>query len=63
MALITSLIIGRTGFIVSRLRHLQVMTVPEFYELKYTRGVQLLRRYYPHPRRHPQHGTVSHSRQ
>ena len=42
MALITSLIIGRTGFIVSRLRHLQVMTVPEFYELKYTRGVRLL---------------------
>ena len=42
MALITTLIIGRTGFIVSRLRHLQVMTVPEFYELKYTRGVRLL---------------------
>ena len=38
MALITTLIIGRTGFIVSRLRHLQVMTVPEFYELKYTRA-------------------------
>ena len=34
MAFITSIIIGRTGFIVSRLRHLQVMTVPEFYELK-----------------------------
>ena len=42
MALITTVIIGRTGFIVSRLRHLQVMTVPEFYELKYTRGVRLL---------------------
>ena len=42
MALITTLIIGRTGFIVSRLRHLQVMTVPEFYEIKYTRGVRLL---------------------
>ena len=42
MALITALIIGRTGFIVSRLRHLQVMTVPEFYEMKYTRGVRLL---------------------
>ncbi len=42
MALITTAIIGRTGFIVSRLRHLQIMTVPEFYELKYTRGVRLL---------------------
>lgn len=36
------LVIGVTGFIVSRLRHLQVMTVPEFYEVKYTRGVRLL---------------------
>ena len=42
MSLITTLIIGRTGFIVSRLRHLQIMTVPEFYELKYSRGVRLL---------------------
>ena len=42
ITLITTLIIGRTGFIVSRLRYLQVMTVPEFYELKYTRGVRLL---------------------
>ena len=42
MAFITSIIIGRTGFIVSRLRHLQVMTVPEFYELKFSRGVRIL---------------------
>ncbi len=42
MAMISTAIIGRTGFIVSRLRHLQVMTVPEFYELKYTRGVRLV---------------------
>ena len=41
MAMITTVIIGRTGFIVSRLRHLQIMTVPEFYEIKYTRGVRL----------------------
>ncbi len=39
---ITTIIIGYTGFIVSRLRHLKVMTVPEFYELKYSRGVRLL---------------------
>ena len=39
---IVTMVIGRTGFIVSRLRHLKVMTVPEFYELKYSRGVRLL---------------------
>lgn len=36
------LVIGRTGFIMTRLRRLRVMTAPEFYELKYTRGVRLL---------------------
>ena len=42
MATATHLVVARTGFLVSRLRHLRVMTVPEFYELKYTRGVRLL---------------------
>ena len=42
MATITTMIIGRTGFIVSRLRYLQVMTVPEFYEVKYSRRVRLV---------------------
>ena len=42
MATATHLIVARTGFIVSRLRYLKVMTVPEFYEVKYTRGVRLL---------------------
>jgi len=42
LATVCGLIVGRTGFIISRLRHLQIMTVPEFYELKYTRGVRLL---------------------
>lgn len=42
IATFTQIVIGRTGFIVSRLRHLQVMTVPEFYEVKYTRGVRIL---------------------
>lgn len=36
------LVIGKTGFIMTRLRRLRVMTAPEFYELKYTRGVRLL---------------------
>jgi len=42
LATVVGLVIGKTGFIISRLRHLQVMTVPEFYEVKYTRGVRLL---------------------
>ena len=36
------IVIGKTGFLVSRLRHLRIMTVPEMYELKYSRGVRLL---------------------
>ena len=36
------IIIGKSGFLVSRLRHLRIMTVPELYELKYSRGVRLL---------------------
>ena len=36
------LVIGKTGFIVTRLRYLRVMTVPEFYEIKYSRGVRVL---------------------
>lgn len=41
MAMFTTMVIGRSGFIVSRLRHLQVMTVPEFYEIRFSRGVRL----------------------
>jgi len=35
-------VIGKTGFIMAPLRRLRVMTAPEFYELKYTRGVRIL---------------------
>jgi SSS family solute:Na+ symporter len=35
-------VIGKTGFLVSRLRHLRLMTIPELYEIKYSRGVRLL---------------------
>ncbi|MBT3342314.1 MAG: sodium:solute symporter family protein [Gemmatimonadetes bacterium] len=42
IATIAHIIIGKTGFLVSRLRHTQVMTVPELYEVKYSRGVRLL---------------------
>ncbi len=42
IGIIGYLIIGKTGFIVSGLRRLRVMTIPEFYELRYGRNVRLL---------------------
>jgi solute:Na+ symporter, SSS family len=42
LALIAYVIVGQTGFIIEGLRRLRVMTVPEFYELRYSRRVRLL---------------------
>lgn len=42
LAMIAYVVVGRTGFIIERLRRLQVMTIPEFYELRYSRRVRLL---------------------
>lgn len=39
---ITALIVGLTGFIVVPLRRLGVMTIPEFYEIRFGRGVRVL---------------------
>lgn len=36
------LVIGKTGFIVSMLRRLKVMTIPEFYEIRFDKRVRLL---------------------
>jgi solute:Na+ symporter, SSS family len=36
------IVIGRTGFIVSRFRDLKLMTVPEYFEVKYSRGLRIL---------------------
>lgn len=36
------MVIGKTGFIVSGLRALKIVTIPEFYEMRYGRGVRLL---------------------
>jgi SSS family solute:Na+ symporter len=36
------LVIGKTGFIVSGLRALKIVTIPEFYELRFGKGVRLL---------------------
>ena len=41
-AAIVTLIVGLTGFIVVPLRRLRVMTIPEYYEKRYSRGVRLL---------------------
>ncbi len=35
-------LVGRTGFIIEGLRRFRVMTIPEFYELRYSRGTRLL---------------------
>lgn len=44
-ALISGLVmifVGRTGFVIGRLREMRLMTVPEFFEMKYSRGLRLL---------------------
>ena len=35
-------VIGKTGFIVSGLRKLNVITIPEFYEMRFSKGVRIL---------------------
>lgn len=39
---IVMIIVGRTGFIISRFRELKLMTVPEYFERKYSRGLRIL---------------------
>jgi Na+/proline symporter len=36
------LLVGRTGFVISRLREMEIMTVPEYFERRYARGVRIL---------------------
>ncbi len=42
LTMVAYTIVGRTGFIVEGLRRHRVMTIPEFYELRYSRGVRLI---------------------
>jgi len=42
LTMLAYMIIGKTGFIVAPLRSFQVMTIPEFYEIRYSRRVRLL---------------------
>ncbi len=39
---IVMIIVGRTGFVISRLRQLKLMTVPEYFEVKYSRGLRII---------------------
>jgi SSS family solute:Na+ symporter len=39
---VVMIIVGRTGFIISRFRELKLMTVPEYFEVKYSRGLRIL---------------------
>ena len=42
LAMFAYMFVGRTGFIIEPLRRLRVMTIPEFYQLRYSRNVRLL---------------------
>lgn len=42
LAMIAYMFVGKTGFIIVALRRHQVMTIPEYYELRYSRRVRLI---------------------
>lgn len=42
LGLLGYMVVGKTGFIIEPLRRLKVMTIPEFYQLRYSRNVRLL---------------------
>lgn len=39
---VVTIFVGRTGFIISRFRQLNLMTVPEYFEVRYSRGLRLV---------------------
>jgi solute:Na+ symporter, SSS family len=39
---VVMIFVGRTGFIIRRFRQLRLMTVPEFFEVRYSRGLRLV---------------------
>jgi solute:Na+ symporter, SSS family len=39
---VVMILVGRTGFVISRFRELRLMTVPEFFEVRYSRGLRLV---------------------
>ena len=42
LAMAAYMFVGKTGFIIERLRQMEVMTIPEYYQLRYSRNVRLL---------------------
>jgi SSS family solute:Na+ symporter len=42
MSGVVMILVGSTGFIISRFRELELMTVPEYFERKYSRGLRVL---------------------
>jgi Na+/proline symporter len=42
ITLAVCLLVGRTGFVVTRLREMQILTVPEYFETRYGRSVRVL---------------------
>ncbi|MBP1649122.1 MAG: Sodium:solute symporter family protein [Bacteroidetes bacterium] len=42
LAMVAYAAVGRSGFIIAGLRRLKVMTIPEFYEIRYSRPVRLI---------------------
>jgi SSS family solute:Na+ symporter len=42
LGLFAYMFVGKTGFIIAALRRHRVMTIPEFYELRYSRSVRLI---------------------
>jgi SSS family solute:Na+ symporter len=42
LGMLAYMFVGKTGFIIERLRTLEVMTIPEYYQLRYSRNVRLL---------------------
>ncbi len=39
---VVMIVVGRTGLVISRFRELKLMTVPEYFEVKYSRGLRVL---------------------
>jgi solute:Na+ symporter, SSS family len=42
ITLAVCLLVGRTGFVITRLREMRILTVPEYFEKRYGRGVRVL---------------------
>jgi solute:Na+ symporter, SSS family len=42
ITLAVCLVVGRTGFVITKLREMRILTVPEYFERRYGRGVRVL---------------------